>query len=115
MDNVKDWIDDWCNLWPDVQFNGYKLKSKPKECLNKMIKFCKENKNNYTKDTIFAATTLYLNQQEQKNWEYTKVSTYFISKVGQPSLLEAFCERVNSTETITPYNLQGLFNENDFI
>lgn len=106
----QEWIDEWCNLYPsDVEFNGHKLKSKPKECLNKMLKFCKDNPL-YTKDVIFAATQRYVEEKKAVNWEYMKQSTYFISKMGQPSLLENYCEKIvsgvkaNITESIPEYN-----------
>lgn len=119
MEAVALWIEDWCSLYPaDAEFNGRKLRSKPKDCLNKMIKFCKDNPN-YTKSIIFAATTLYLEEQEEKDWAYTKQATYFISKIGQPSLLEEYCEKIadNQTVTITEKipQTQGFNFQNDFI
>jgi hypothetical protein len=98
--SVTQWIEEWCNLYPEnVEFNGYKLKSDVKYCVKKMQTFCKQHPA-YTKDVIFAATKLYLTQQAAKGWEYTKQSTYFISKLGQPSLLESFCEKIAAGNTV---------------
>lgn len=91
---IESWIEEWCNLFPaDVEFSGYKIRSDSKYCIKKMLTFCKVNKS-YTKDNIFAATRMYLLEQYAKNWAYTKQATYFISKVGQPSLLEAYCDKI---------------------
>lgn len=108
MENVKDWIKEWCELFPaDIKWNNSPIKSKPEHCVNKMTKFCK-NFPAYTKDIIFAATRNYLLIQQQKGWEYTRRSTYFIDKQGEVSLLEQYCEEeiktanvgVKSNETI---------------
>ena len=111
------WIENWCALYPaDAEFNGRRLRSKPKDCLNKMIKFCKDNPL-YTKNIIFAATQLYLQEQEAKDWQYTKQATYFISKMGQPSLLEEYCEKVkqdNKPQDPAIY-AWGIVSQNDFI
>lgn len=114
---INTWIEDWCALYPaDAEFNGRKLRSKPKDCINKMVKFCKDNPL-YTKSIIFAATQLYLNEQEAKDWAYTKQATYFISKMGQPSLLEEYCEKVKDAEKPVQkvdYSW-GVVSQNDFI
>lgn len=94
MENPTKWIDAWCNLFPeDVTSGGYNVRSKPEDCIKKMQKFCKL-KPEYTKDIIFQATITYLKEQYAKGWAYTKVSTYFINKLGQASLLEEYCERI---------------------
>lgn len=101
---VEQWIEEWCQLYPDnIEFNGNKLRSKAKDCVNKMIKFCKDHPN-YTKDIIFASTKLYLQQQAERNYDYTKQSTYFISKIGQPSVLENYCEKIinSKQQPLTP-------------
>ena len=120
--NVKDWIEEWVNLWPQsVHSGGLSIKSKPKECINKMIKFCKEHPN-FTKDTIFAATKMYLIDRRAEGFKYTKRAVYFISKLGEPSLLEGYCEKVLSKEnneviinTSPDANLQEYDYSSDFI
>jgi hypothetical protein len=115
---VESFIEDWCNLWPPfAEWNGYKLKSKPKDCLNKMVKFCKENPT-YTKNIIFEATKNYLVEQYNKDWAFTKQATYFISKVGQPSLLESYCEKITHNVTVSTNEItftEPIFSSNDFI
>lgn len=87
------WIEEWLELWPDgIHSGGLPIKSKPKDCIKKMQKFCKDNKQ-YNKDCIFAATKLYLSEREKDNYKFTKRATYFISKLGEPSLLEAYCDK----------------------
>jgi hypothetical protein len=91
---VEAFIEEWCNLYPEnIEFNGNKLKAKPKDVLNKMQKFCRAHPT-YTKEVIFAATKMYLRNQSERNWDYTKMATYFISKLGQPSILEGYCEKI---------------------
>lgn len=120
MEQVKDWLDSWCNLWPEnVEFGGYKIKSKPKECLRKMEKFCKDNPK-FTKDIIFKATTNYLEEKAFKDWAYIKQSTYFISKQGQPSLLENYCEKLVLYDTVPKERIGEITGDeyapiNDFI
>lgn len=103
--NINIWIEDWVNLFPEeAEFNGYKIKSKSKDCLKKMLKFVKDNPI-YTKDIIFAATKQYIEEKRLVNWEYMKQSTYFISKIGQPSLLEQYCEKIiNNVKPKEIYN-----------
>ncbi len=108
QNNVISWIDEWVTLYPkDIEFNGRLLRSTVKDCVNKMQKFVKDNPN-YTKDVIFAATKRYLAEQESRNWAYTKQSTYFISKLGEPSVLANYCEKIlagiKPVEVIPDYN-----------
>jgi hypothetical protein len=94
MENPTKWIQGWCNLFPEgVRSGGYNVRSKPEECIKKMQNFCKQHPD-YTEKIIFEATIAYLKEQYTKGWEYTKVASYFISKLGQPSLLEQYCERI---------------------
>jgi hypothetical protein len=114
---VEEFIEQWCNIYPDnIEFNGNKLKAKPKDVLKKMQKFCKAHPN-YTKDVIFAATKLYVVNQQERDWEYTKMATYFISKLGQPSVLESYCEKILATKQ-NPKSISEAFpleNTTDFI
>lgn len=106
MSEVKDWIEEWCELWPDIRWNNASIKSEPKHCINKMLKFTKDFVN-YDKNTIFAATQMYLDEREEDDWKFTKRSTYFISKVGESSLLKSYCDRVleqENSKNITNYN-----------
>lgn len=111
---IKEWIEDWVTLYPDIEWHGNKLRSKSKDCINKMLKFCKLNPT-ITKDVIFAATNLYLDKQEKKNWEYTKQSTYFISKLGQPSLLEQHCDEILAKQQEAEHQDYQIQERTDFI
>lgn len=100
MKKVEEWMVEWLNLFPDniANITGYNVRNKPEDCTNKMVKFLKAHPE-YNKDTVFAATKKYLQQQEQKGWLYTKQASYFISKLGEPSLLNQFCEQVTKPES----------------
>lgn len=90
---VEQWIEEWCNIFPDVNVNGYNIRSDVKYCLGKMKKFVKSNPQ-FTKEQIFEATKNYIADKKAENFQYTKQSTYFIDKLGQPSLLLAYCKRL---------------------
>lgn len=92
---VEQFIDEWHALFPkgtEVSTSGY-LRGKPKDCVNKMVKFCKENPN-YTKDTIFAATNMYLAEKKSVGYSYLSRPYYFIHKLERGSMLEEYCEKV---------------------
>lgn len=111
--DVKSWINEWCDLWPEgVVWNNVPIKSKPEECVNRMVKFCKDNPL-YKKDTIFAATEAYLEEKEADDWNFTRRSNYFIDKRGEASLLEIFCNKIieNSVSVSKPsYSDTSNFN-----
>jgi len=109
---VLGFIEEWVLLYPDIEWNGYKLRSRGKDCVNKMLKLCNSNPL-YTKDVIFAATKMYLAQQAERNYEYTKQAIYFISKLGEPSLLESFCQKILNNEK--PKQTTEFYITNDFI
>lgn len=112
---IRDFIQEWVDLYPvNIEFAGYNLKSPAKDCVNKMIKFCKDNPT-FTKDLIFAATKHYLQEQEVKDWQYTKRATYFISKLGEPSLLESYCTRIIEQGSKPKANLPPIQEMNGFI
>lgn len=97
---VVNWIEEWVELYPeDAEFNGRLLRSKVENCVTKMQKFCVKYPQ-YTKDVIFAATKMYIEAQRQKGFEYTKQSTYFIGKLGEPSVLQEYCERVINNKPV---------------
>lgn len=116
MENPIKWIDEWVQLYPaDIEFNGVKLRSSTKDCINKMQKFCKQHPE-FTKDIIFAATKAYLQERAAKGYEYTKQATYLINKLGQPSVLENYCEKILSgTHTNVEVVIPEYNSINDFI
>ena len=87
-------VTEWHALFPqrkEVDFVGY-LRGKPKDCIKKMLKFCKENPE-YTKDTIFAATKMYLEEKKSDGYLYLSRPYYFINKLDRGSMLDEYCER----------------------
>lgn len=113
---ITEWLPQWLNLFPEgVQSGGYNIRSKEKDCIKKMLIFCKTHKE-FTKECIFAATRQYLREQHSKDWAFTKLATYFISKQGQPSLLEEYCERITAGQKFRPIVEDTDYNPiNDFI
>ena len=98
MENPKLWLDEWLELWPkEIQNGGMAIKSPAKYCVNKIIKFCKDYPQ-YTKDVIFAATKRYLQERKAENYTFTKRATYFINKLGEESVLEAYCQKILHNE-----------------
>jgi hypothetical protein len=86
------WIEEWTELFPkDVMSNGQPIYSTPKDCVNKMQKFLKDNPE-YEKELIFAATKVYLLKQRQKDWEFTRTASNFINHQQKGSLLASWCE-----------------------
>lgn len=112
---VKEFIEEWILLYPkDAEFRGNKLRSKSKDCINKMLKFCKLNPT-ITKDVIFAATNMYLDERERENWAYTRQATYFISKVGHSSLLEIYCDKILAKQQEAKHQNYEIQERTDFI
>jgi hypothetical protein len=111
MADVKEWIEEWCLIYPPkVKWNGVAIRSKPTECLKKMERFCKEHPD-YTKDIIFDATKRYIDEKERENFEYTKRATYFIYKQEHGSLLESYCNDVLD-DLNGEYEIEEQFNSN---
>lgn len=105
MENVKNWIETWLLLYPpDIKYGRESLRSKPQDCVSKMQKFVKTYPQ-YTKDVIFAATNMYLQERARENWAYTKYARYFIDKQGAPSLLAKYCEDVIQGNTPKAHEL----------
>jgi len=99
--DTEDPFKEWLNLWPKNLLNilGYTVSGNSNNCMIKLKKFMKDT--GYNWETIMKATKLYLEHQENKNWEYTKKNYKFISD-RDSSTLEAFCEMVE--ENIKPEN-----------
>lgn len=122
---IEDFCPGWNNLYPpNLEFNGLKLRSPLNEVVKRMLKFCKDHPT-YTKELIFAATQTYISEKAKQNYEYMKRSMYFISKLGEQSLLEAYCEKLNERYTASklpenvakyPITIEQAYNEmDDFI
>lgn len=90
---VKDWIQQYINLFPEgVAPGGKLLRSDAKTCESKMNAFIKKYK--FSPATILKATKDYLEGREATNWAYTKAAVYFIDKRGEGSELAARCLEV---------------------
>lgn len=115
MENSKDWLEEWLQLWPkQVTSGGLTVQSPAKYCINKMQKFCKTYPQ-YTKQIIFAATSMYIKEREQEGYKFTKRATYFIDKQDQGSLLEAYCEKLLAPQPIIKQQITEYNAIDDFI
>lgn len=93
--DLKDWFDDWFDLFPKgVKSGGYLVKSDKAGCYKKMKSFVKEYPE-YNKDIIIRATKDYINYMRMKQFEYMQLAHYFIMKNGVSSLA-SFCEDVKN-------------------
>lgn len=100
-DNVEDWIGEWINLFPSGVVTGGKLvKSDKKSCLIKMRKFLKDYPE-YDRDTIFKATSEYLQQFENNAELKMKCAVYFIEKRGEGSALAEWCSRIKESPAMS--------------
>ena len=97
-DSVAVWIDTWRDLFPKgVKTAGYPIRGTRGGCVKKMKKFMKEHKN-VTKDQIFKATELYVEEKRRVRYAYMGIADYFIEKDGG-SLLEGYIEQLDNNET----------------
>lgn len=94
--NVSDWIEQWCELWPKgVKGAGGYIKPNENDALTNMNKFCKKYK--FTKDQIFEATGNYIAEKQRNNWAYVMLGGYFIMKNGV-STLANYCSNLGIKE-----------------
>ena len=94
---VAGWIKDWTDLFPKKTVQ--QIWSSPKDCLKKMVKFVKDYPE-YDKDCIFAATSDYLSEKSEKNYEFTKKATNLIHRQGEGSTLATLCEQQKDKEIL---------------
>lgn len=106
-DPIRDWIEQWVNIFPDNNGEGRRLRTHPAHLVAKMRKFIEKYK--FDKDTILKATKSYISTQEQGNdgHKYTRTANYFINKgMGSTytSDLADWCQRVvdGTAETAGP-------------
>lgn len=106
LNEIVDWLEKWLAIFPPdhyVATDGYVRGKASTDLVKKMQKFCKANPT-YTKETIFAATRMYVLSKKPVNFAYIKRPIYFIHKQTEGSLLEAYCEKVLAGETTTEHN-----------
>lgn len=95
--DLSEWIEDWINLFPSGKIDGRYLRTNVNECADRMRWFMKEY--SYNKDTIMAATKIYVDSQASSpsGHTYTRNTSYFIfkgrSKHDRVSDLATFCQR----------------------
>lgn len=95
--DVSEWIEAWIELFPREKIQGRYLRTNKHECADRMRWFMKEY--SYDMDTIFKATSLYLETQElsPSGHTFTRNTSYFIfkgrSKSDRTSDLATWCQR----------------------
>lgn len=91
--NVKDWYQEWRELFPKgVNSNGYPYRGDKEACLAKMQKFVRNN--SFSKEEIFQATKIAVNRSKlNEDMKYLPLAHYFIYK-NETSSLKQFCEMV---------------------
>ena len=96
--DVKDWIEDWRNIFPSGRNNiGFLYRGSKSGCIDKMSKFVKKNPK-YSKEQIFEATKKYVERFRAKGYVYMLQAHYFIQKQQVGSTLEAELEVLGETK-----------------
>ena len=99
-DDIALWISEYVDLFPIKNGENRQLRMHELTAEGKMCQFIKRYK--YAKDTILAATALYIREQDMNDpgHKYTKNSNNFIQKYGTgiESELASWCKRYLETE-----------------
>ena len=107
---VSSWIDQWRDLFPKgIKTAGYAIRGTRGGCVKKMKKFIKEHKN-VTKEQIFKATELYVEEKRRVRYAYMRIADYFIEKDGG-SLLENYIEQLDNDETTSDQRVNMLTDD----
>lgn len=92
--DIKDWIEEYRNLFPKgVQSGGYLVRGDKKGCIKKMKEFINKYPEYADKELILKATEHYIDSRSKDGYTYLKLAHYFIDKDGV-SLLASYCELV---------------------
>lgn len=95
---------EYYNCFPSDAYTGdYKIKSGLSNCKSRLKTFMSTHKN-YNQELILRATRLYVENKKKENYSFMKLAPYFISKEGQPSLLESMCESLLKGEKLGSKN-----------
>lgn len=87
------WFDEWYELWPKgIKSGGYLVRSDPKNCKVKMIKFRKSYPE-FTPEIIIEGTQSYLSSLKKKDYAFIQIAHYFINKDNN-STLYSYCAEV---------------------
>src|SRR3990167_1923558 len=89
--DVDSWVNQWRALFPDVKSGGYSIQGTKGGCAKKLKQFFNNNPE-VTKEEVFQATKLYIEEFRRKRWAYMKIADYFVSKDGG-SLLEQYIDK----------------------
>lgn len=110
VDNINSWLLQWLDLFPQGVKNksGKLLRMDYKGCFKKMIKFVKDNPL-YTKSIIFDATTEYLKEKAEEDYQYCRSANFFIEKQGEGSDLAAYCELVLNKPVVKKQTIRSEF------
>lgn len=119
-DDVETWISRWVEMFPVRRADNYPLRNKG-VCLNKMKIFLKMPEHSeYTKDVIFKATKLYIDEQYANGLKYTLIAGNFIYKGEKgrgsvkDSTLAMYCDIIlNGGGKPSPY--QDMEDNNPFL
>lgn len=93
VEDTYEWVEDWRKLWPEgIKTGGNKYVNSSLTAVTlKLKKFFKSY--DFTVEEIMEGTRRYLEAQEQKDWDRTQCSMYFIEKDGDSNLAN-YCEEV---------------------
>ena len=109
-DNTLKWIDEWRDLFPKgVRTAGYAIRGTRGGCIKKMKRFIKDHKE-VTKEQIFKATKLYVEEKKRVRYAYMRIADYFIEKDGG-SLLESYVEQLDDNETVSDQRVNTLTDD----
>jgi len=97
---VKDWIDEWFDLFPKgIKTGGKYVRTDITACTKRMEKFISEYPH-FDKEVVLNATKSYIEDRERNNFSYFMLAPYFIYKDGM-STLSSWCEQIQEEETST--------------
>lgn len=97
-ESIQDWIEDWRNLFPKRNVTGlpYHVTGDKNACIKRMQRFIIDY--SFDKEIIIEATKFYLEEQRQRNWNYTLKAHKFIQSENG-SVLSEYCELVSDGES----------------
>ena len=101
-EKVKDWIEDWVELFPrGVKSGNHYVRSHKTDCQSKMEKFIKRY--NYDQVTIMKATENYLERFRTRNWKYVMMASNFIHHRDKGSMLASECANIGEESELPSF------------
>lgn len=92
--NYKENINKYKEMFPNIKLPHGKAARSAYGNLEKNFRWFFEN-HDFKWDDIFAATAVYVNDAQQKNWKYMRTSQYFIRKDNLSDLAD-MCENIKN-------------------